>query len=211
MQSQKNINFIKKLLLENFKDAKSELIFHNNYELLVCVMLSAQCTDKRVNIITPELFKAYPNVQKLANAKLTSLKMLIQSCSFYNNKAENLIKMAKAVCQNHGGEIPLNENELKALSGVGLKTAHVVMIEACGANVMAVDTHVFRVAKRLDLTNATSPELADKKLCEIFKSDLNKLHQAMIMFGRYTCKAIKPRCNGCFLGEFCKFKGDKIC
>ena len=150
-------------------------------------------------------------MQKLANAKLSSLKMLIQSCSFYNNKAENLIKMAKAVCQNHGGEIPLNENELKELSGVGLKTAHVVMIEACGANVMAVDTHVFRVAKRLDLISATSPELADKELSKVFKSDLNKLHQAMIMFGRYTCKAIKPKCNGCFLWEFCKFRGDKIC
>lgn len=211
MQGQKNIKIIKKLLLENFSDAKSELIFHNNYELLVCVMLSAQCTDKRVNIITPGLFKAYPDVQKLANAKLSSLKMLIQSCSFYNNKAENLIKMAKAVCQNHGGEIPLNENELKELSGVGLKTAHVVMIEACGANVMAVDTHVFRVAKRLDLISATSPELADKELSKVFKSDLNKLHQAMIMFGRYTCKAIKPKCNGCFLWEFCKFRGDKIC
>lgn len=211
MQGQKNIKIIKKLLLENFSDAKSELIFHNNYELLVCVMLSAQCTDKRVNIITPGLFKAYPDVQKLANAKLSSLKMLIQSCSFYNNKAENLIKMAKAVCQNHGGEIPLNENELKELSGVGLKTAHVVMIEACGANVMAVDTHVFRVAKRLDLISATSPELADKELSKVFKSDLNKLHQAMIMFGRYTCKAIKPKCYGCFLWEFCKFRGDKIC
>lgn len=206
MQSKKNVKIIKERLLARYSDARSELKFANNYELLVCVMLSAQCTDKRVNIITPALFQAYPNIQKLASANLTSLKMLIQSCSFYNNKAQNLIKMAKAVCERYNGQIPLNENELKTLAGVGLKTAHVVMIEACGANVMAVDTHVFRVAKRLDLSQAASPELVYKELCALFKDNLNKLHQALIMFGRYTCKAVKPKCNECFLTEFCKFR-----
>ncbi len=206
MQSKKNVKIIKERLLERYSDARSELNFTNNYELLVCVMLSAQCTDKRVNIITPALFQAYPNIQKLASANLTSLKMLIQSCSFYNNKAQNLIKMAKAVCERYNGQIPLNESELKTLAGVGLKTAHVVMIEACGANVMAVDTHVFRVAKRLDLSQAASPELVDKELCALFKDNLNKLHQALIMFGRYTCKAVKPKCDECFLAEFCKFR-----
>lgn len=206
MQSKKNIPIIKELLLQHFSDAKSELIFHNNYELLVCVMLSAQCTDKRVNIITPALFKAYPNVQELAKANLASLKMLIQTCSFFNNKAANLIKMAQSVCADFNGEIPLDETKLKSLAGVGLKTAHVVLIEATGANVMAVDTHVFRIAKRLDLTKANSPENADAELSKLFKSDLNRLHQAMILFGRYTCKAINPLCHKCFLKQFCKNK-----
>ena len=206
MQSKKNIPIIKELLLQHFGDAKSELIFHNNYELLVCVMLSAQCTDKRVNIITPALFKAYPNVQDLAKANLSSLKLLIQSCSFFNNKAANLIKMAQSVCADFNGEIPLDETKLKSLAGVGLKTAHVVLIEATGANVMAVDTHVFRIAKRLDLTKANSPESADAELSKLFKSDLNRLHQAMILFGRYTCKAINPLCDKCFLKQFCKNK-----
>ena len=206
MQSKKNIPIIKELLLQHFGDAKSELIFHNNYELLVCVMLSAQCTDKRVNIITPALFKAYPNVQELAKANLASLKMLIQTCAFFNNKAANLIKMAQSVCADFNGEIPLDETKLKSLAGVGLKTAHVVLIEATGANVMAVDTHVFRIAKRLDLTKANSPENADAELSKLFKSDLNRLHQAMILFGRYTCKAINPLCDKCFLKQFCKNK-----
>lgn len=205
MQSKKNIQIIKLRLLEHFKGAKSELNFKNNYELIVCVMLSAQCTDKRVNIITPALFEKYPSVEKLAKANLASLKLLINSCSFFNNKAQNLIKMAKAVCENFGGEIPLNEDDLKSLAGVGIKTAHVVLIEAKGANVMAVDTHIFRISKRLGLCDEPSPEATDKALSAIFKTDLNRLHQAMIMFGRYTCKAVKPLCDKCFLREFCSF------
>ena len=129
MQSKKNTQIIKKLFLENFKDAKSELQFKNNYELIVCVILSAQCTDKRVNLITPALFEKYPSVRDLAKANLASLKFLIQSCSFFNNKAANLIKMAQAVVNEFGGEIPLDESSLKSLSGVGVKTAHVVLIE----------------------------------------------------------------------------------
>ena len=114
--------------------------------------------------------------------------------------------MAQSVCADFNGEIPLDETKLKSLAGVGLKTAHVVLIEATGANVMAVDTHVFRIAKRLDLTKANSPENADAELSKLFKSDLNRLHQAMILFGRYTCKAINPLCDKCFLKQFCKNK-----
>lgn len=207
MQSKKNVNIIKERLLEHYPSAKTELIFRNNFELLVCVMLSAQCTDKRVNIITPALFERYPDAKSLAGANLASVKMLINSCSFFNNKAQNLIKMAQALCEKHGGEVPLDEAKLKALAGVGVKTAHVVLIEALGANFMAVDTHVFRISKRLDLLkNAKAPEQADTELSALFKTDLNRLHQAMIMFGRYTCKAIKPECQNCFLKEFCKEK-----
>ncbi|AJC90915.1 endonuclease III [Campylobacter subantarcticus] len=200
---------IKKLFLEHFGQAKTELVFTNAYELLVCVMLSAQCTDKRVNLITPALFKAYPSVQDLAKANLSSLKLLINSCSFYNNKAQNLIKMAQAVCEQFNGEIPLNEQDLKSLAGVGQKTAHVVMIEWCGANCMAVDTHVFRVSHRLNLSKAKTPEETEKDLTKIFKDNLNYLHQAMVLFGRYTCKAKNPLCKECFLNHLCKSKDKK--
>ncbi|TQR34667.1 endonuclease III [Campylobacter sp. MIT 99-7217] len=200
---------IKHLFLSHFDKPVTELKFSNLYELIVCVMLSAQCTDKRVNLITPELFKAYPSIKDLANARLNSLKSYIQSCSFFNNKATNLIKMAKAVCEDFGGEIPLNEKDLKSLAGVGQKTAHVVLIEWCGANFMAVDTHVFRVAHRLDLSKAKTPEATEEDLTRIFKDNLNYLHQAMVLFGRYTCKAKNPLCEQCFLAHLCKSKDKK--
>lgn len=195
---------IKNLFLQHFDKPVTELKFSNLYELLVCVMLSAQCTDKRVNLITPALFKAYPSVEKLAKARLNSLKSFIQSCSFFNNKAQNLIKMARAVCEDFGGEIPLNEADLKSLAGVGQKTAHVVLIEWCGANFMAVDTHVFRVSHRLNLSKAKTPEATEEDLVRIFKDNLNYLHQAMVLFGRYTCKAKNPLCKECFLAHLCK-------
>lgn len=210
MRTKKDIKAIKEQFLLHFKDARSELKFKNLYELIVCVILSAQCTDKRVNLITPELFKAYPDIKSLANANLASVKMLIQSCSFFNNKAENLIKMAKSVIENFGGEIPLSEDKLVSLAGVGQKTAHVVLIEHNGANLMAVDTHVFRVSHRLGLSNAKTPEGVEIDLTKAFKTELNTLHQAMVLFGRYTCKAVKPKCEECFLSELCKSKDRRI-
>ncbi|ORI08984.1 endonuclease III [Campylobacter concisus] len=209
MRTKKDILEIKRRLLEEFKDAKSELKFRNLYELLVCVMLSAQCTDKRVNLITPALFEAYKDVYELASANLASLKLMINSCSFFNNKAVNLIKMANSVVELYNGEIPLDEEKLKALAGVGQKTAHVVLLEATNANVMAVDTHVFRVSHRLDLSHAKTPEVTEADLSHAFKTDLGKLHQAMVLFGRYTCKAKKPLCHECILNDLCNSK-DKI-
>ncbi|WP_144584943.1 endonuclease III [Campylobacter coli] len=201
---------IKELFLKHFDKPTTELKFSNLYELLVCVMLSAQCTDKRVNLITPELFKAYPDITSLANANLSSLKTYIQSCSFYNNKAQNLIKMAQSVCENFNAQIPLEEEKLKSLAGVGQKTAHVVLIEWCGANCMAVDTHVFRVSHRLGLSKAKTPEATEEDLTRIFKDNLNYLHQAMVLFGRYTCKAKKPLCKECFLNHLCKSKDKEL-
>ena len=201
---------IKELFLQKYGKASTELVFSNLYELLVCVMLSAQCTDKRVNLITPALFKAYPDVKSLSKARLASVKNYIKSCSFFNNKAENLIKMAKAVCEDFKGEIPLNEKDLKSLAGVGQKTAHVVLIEWCGANFMAVDTHVFRVAHRLNLSKAKSPEKTEEDLSRIFKDNLNYLHQAMVLFCRYICKAKNPLCKECFLAQLCKSKDKKL-
>ncbi|MBO7155550.1 MAG: endonuclease III [Campylobacter sp.] len=197
---------MKALFLEHFSGAKTELNFKNLYELLVAVMLSAQCTDKRVNLITPALFEAYPDVHSLAKANLSSLKLLINSCSFFNNKATNLIKMANSVISEFGGEIPLDEKSLVKLAGVGQKTAHVVLIEYQNANLMAVDTHVFRVSHRLGLSKAKTPEATEIDLVKAFKTELNTLHQAMVLHGRYTCKALKPKCNECFLNHICKAK-----
>ena len=203
MRNKRDIDRIKALFLEHFSGAKTELNFRNLYELLVAVMLSAQCTDKRVNLITPALFREYPDIKALANANLTSLKLLINSCSFFNNKAVNLIKMANSVMSDFNGEIPLDEKSLVKLAGVGQKTAHVVLIEYQEANLMAVDTHVFRVSHRLGLSSAKTPQATEIDLVKAFKTNLNTLHQAMVLHGRYTCKAIKPKCDECFLKEMC--------
>lgn len=209
MRTKKEIEKIKELFLSHYDKPVTELNFKNLYELLVSVMLSAQCTDKRVNLITPSLFSAYPDIEALSKAKLNSLKLIINSCSFYNNKATNLIEMAKRVRDDFGGKIPLTQKELMSLAGVGQKTANVVLIEYANANLMAVDTHVFRVSHRLDLTKAKTPELTEIDLVKAFKTELNYLHQAMVLFGRYTCKAVKPNCKECFLYNLCNSK-DKL-
>ncbi|RDU64102.1 endonuclease III [Helicobacter sp. MIT 14-3879] len=196
---------IEKIFVERYKDAKTELNYKNLYELLICVILSAQCTDKRVNLITPALFKSYPNVYSLSKASLKDVKELIKSCSFFNNKAKNIIAMAKQVVDKFNGEIPLNQEELKSLSGVGQKTANVVLLEYCGKNLMAVDTHVFRVSHRLGLSKASNPESTEKDLNRIFKQNRAILHQGFVLFGRYICKAIKPECKECFVYDFCKY------
>ena len=205
LATKKEIEEIKRRLLEHYPDSTTELHYRNLYELLVAVMLSAQCTDKRVNLITPALFEKYPDIPSLANADVEEVKELIKSCSFFNNKARNLVKMARMVMEKYGGEIPLDEKELVKLPGVGQKTAHVVMIEYTGANLMAVDTHVFRVAHRLGLSDAKTPEGAEKDLVEKFKTDLHRIHQAMVLFGRYICTAKNPKCDTeCFLTDLCK-------
>ncbi|WP_457598489.1 endonuclease III [Hydrogenimonas sp.] len=207
LATKREIEEIRKRFLEHYPDSVTELHYRNLYELLVAVMLSAQCTDKRVNIITPALFERYPDIPSLANADLEEVKELIRTCSFFNNKAKNLIKMAQMVMDQYGGEIPLDEKELVKLPGVGQKTAHVVMIEFTKANLMAVDTHVFRVAHRLGLSDAKTAEGTEKDLVRKFKTDLHRLHQAMVLFGRYICTAKNPKCDTeCFLQDLCKSK-----
>lgn len=200
------IKEIKKRFLAKYKDAKTELVYTNIYELLVCVMLSAQCTDKRVNIVTPALFKKYPNVEALANANIDDIKELIKSVSFFNNKASNLKKMATQVMRDFGGEIPTTQEELKSLAGVGQKTANVVLIEFFEANYMAVDTHCFRVSHRLGLSNAKTALETESALTKLFKDNLSTLHQAFVLFGRYTCKALNPLCLECFVSDLCQNK-----
>lgn len=202
--TKKEIEKIKALFLEHYPDSLTELNYNNIYELLIAVMLSAQCTDKRVNIITPALFEAYPTPVELANANLDDLKSYIKSCSFFNNKAKNLIKMAQSVIENYNGAIPQERDELMKLAGVGQKTANVVMIEYTSANLMAVDTHVFRVAHRLGLSSDKTAIKTEETLTKKFKTDLHLLHQAMVLFGRYRCKAVKPECQECFMKQHCR-------
>jgi len=204
--TKKEIEEIKELFLENYPNSVTELNYKNLYELLISVMLSAQCTDKRVNIITPALFEKYPDVVTLSNADIDRVKEYIKSCSFYNNKAKNLIKMAHYIIKNYNGEIPLEQKKLIKLAGVGQKTANVVMIEYTDANLMAVDTHVFRVAHRLGLSDASTATKTEEELTKKFKTDLHRLHQAMVLFGRYRCKAMKPDCQECFMTPYCKSK-----
>ena len=202
--TRKEIQEIHQLFIEKYSDAVTELEYKNAYELVIAVALSAQCTDKRVNIITPALFEKYPTVELLASSNLDDIKKLIKSCSFFNNKAKNIQNMAKRVIEVYGGEIPMNEKELITLAGVGQKTANVVMIEYTGANLMAVDTHVFRVSHRLGLSDDSTAIKTEATLVKKFKNDLHALHQGMVLFGRYICKAKNPACNECFLTEYCR-------
>jgi len=205
--TKKDILFIKEHFIKTYGDAVTELQYSNDYELLIAIILSAQCTDKRVNIISPALFKKYPNTQSLAYADLEDVKALLNTCSFFNNKAKNIIKMAFSVEENYMGSIPTNVKDLMGLAGVGNKTAKVFMIEAYGANLMAVDTHVFRVAHRLGLASGKTVEQIEEQLVKKLKDDLHIFHQAMVLFGRYVCKAVNPQCDECPLASVCKSKG----
>ena len=205
----KDIKSIESIFVDRYKNAKTELKYKNVYELLICVILSAQCTDKRVNIITPALFKKYPDVQSLADASLDEVRELISSCSFFNNKAKNIINLAKMVVNEFDGKIPLDRDKLKSLSGVGQKSANVVLLEYNNENLMAVDTHVFRVSHRLGLSKAKNVENTEKDLNKIFKQNRHILHQGFVLFGRYICKALNPQCFDCFVYDFCVYK-DKL-
>ena len=203
--TKKEIEAIKEEFIKRYDEAVTELHYRNAFELVIAVALSAQCTDKRVNVITPALFEKYPDPVSLGNADLEDVKALINTCSFFNNKAKNIIKMAQRVVEVYGGEVPLDEKELVTLAGVGQKTAHVVMIEYTQANLMAVDTHVFRVSHRLGLSDAKTAIKTEEELAKKFKTNLHQLHQGMVLFGRYICTAQKPKCDTeCFMQEFCK-------
>ena len=204
--TKKEIVEIHERFIDRYSDAVTELEYKNAYELVIAVALSAQCTDKRVNIITPALFLKYPSPQDLALADINEVKALINSCSFFNNKAKNIILMAQRVTEVYNGEIPMNEKDLQTLAGVGQKTANVVMIEYTGANLMAVDTHVFRVSHRLGLSDDNTAIKTEATLVKKFKNNLHALHQGMVLFGRYICTAKNPKCEECFLTEFCKTK-----
>lgn len=192
-------------IVNSYKDAECELNFANNYQLIVAVILSAQCTDKRVNQTTPALFKKYPTVYHMSQANLQELEQIIKPCGFYHNKAKNLIAMAKGVVTNHNGNIPNTKQQLTSLAGVGEKTANVVLATAFKVPAIAVDTHVFRVSNRLGLANAQTVEKTQKQLEKhVAKKHWINLHYALVLHGRYICKAIKPKCSECQFSNNCK-------
>ncbi len=192
----------------NVPEAKSELDFMNPYEMLVAVILSAQCTDKRVNLTTPALFKAFPTAEVMAASTSEEVYTYIKSISYPNNKAKSIVGMAKKVVSDFGGVVPSTMEELLTLPGVGRKTASVVLICAFDKPAMPVDTHVFRVSNRLGLTNhSKSPEETEKILMKHIPSELLSIaHHWLILHGRYTCQARKPLCEQCGLVSWCKEK-----
>ena len=190
---------------ENVPVAQSELVFSNPYELITAVILSAQCTDRRVNMTTPELFLRYPTVQHLAKAEKEDVYGLIRSISYPNSKAEHLVEMARKVVSEFGGEIPSDIDALMSLPGVGRKTANVVASIVWNEPVIAVDTHVFRVSRRLGLSRGTTPRAVELDLEKrIPEADRPIAHHWLILHGRYTCTAKKPQCENCGLKTWCK-------
>ncbi len=192
---------------KHMPEAETELTYENPYQLLVAVILSAQCTDKRVNIVTPEVFRKFPTPQKLAKAEFDDVEPLIRSISFANNKTRHLLGMAKMLVENYNGEVPDTVDELVKLPGVGRKTANVITSVIYEQPNMAVDTHVFRVSARIGLTtNAKNVLQAEQQLiANIPKELVHKAHHWLILHGRYTCLARKPKCEQCGLTSVCKY------
>jgi endonuclease III len=187
--------------------AETELVYGSPYELIVAVILSAQCTDKRVNQITPEFFKEFPEAEVLAQSSQEVIFKLIKSCSYPNNKAKHLLGMAKMLTGDFKGVVPSDINEMMKLPGVGRKTANVIASVIFNKPAMAVDTHVFRVSARIGLsTNAKNPLQTEMQLIKYIPEDKIPLaHHWLILHGRYVCKARQPMCGECGLTEFCKY------
>lgn len=199
-------NFIEHFV-KNLPDANTELEYTDPYELLVAVILSAQCTDKRVNMITQDFYKVFPSIDFLAVAKTDEVFELIKSCSYPNNKAKHLIGMARKLKHDFNGIVPSDVDELQELPGVGRKTANVIASVYFSKPAMAVDTHVFRVSKRIGLTtNSKTPLDTEKQLVKHIPEEyISKAHHWLILHGRYICQARKPKCSECQLKAFCKF------
>ncbi len=198
---------------ENMPVAESELNYTNPFELLVAVVLSAQCTDKRVNQVTPALFEAFPTAEEMSKASLEEILHYISSVSYPNNKAKHLLGLSKVLVEKYSGVVPASQDELQTLPGVGRKTANVVMAVAFDKPAMPVDTHVFRVSHRLGLVSktATTPLAVEKKLVKNIPHEILGLaHHWLLLHGRYVCKALKPDCENCGLHLYCSFKSKKI-
>lgn len=187
-----------------YPDALCELDFRNPYELLTATILSAQSTDKRVNIVTPALFESYPTPEDLASADPEDVERLIHSTGFYKAKTRNIIGMARALVERHGGEVPHSMKDLTALPGVGRKTANVVRAEALGLPGLPVDTHVLRLSKRLGLTEQTDPVKVEMELNPMIPmAERGAFSLRLVLHGRRVCFARKPNCGECVLADFC--------
>ena len=207
MTKKERYAFVINWFQKNMPNAETELHYTEPYELLVAVILSAQCTDKRVNMVTPALFKKFPGPESLAKAEFEDVEPLIRSVTFANNKTRHLIGMAKMLIERFGGEVPDNMEDLVELPGVGRKTANVIVSVVFHQPGMAVDTHVFRVSARIGLTtNAKTPLQTEQQLvANIPKELLAIAHHWLILHGRYMCVARRPKCEECGLTKACKF------
>ncbi len=202
------VNEILDILKSTHPDARAELNYTNPYELLVAVILSAQCTDKRVNQVTPTLFSKYPTVYELSQADVVDVESIIKSCGFYHNKARAIISASKKIVTDFDGKVPETREQLMSLDGVGRKTANVVYAVAFGGDAIAVDTHVYRVSRRLGLSDGDTPDKVEKDLCAILpQSEWSHAHHLLIFHGRYICKAQRPLCEQCMLNGICQHRG----
>ena len=199
-------NFVQ-ILKNTYPDATCSLDFETPFQMVVAVMLSAQCTDERVNKTTPKLFERCKTIRDFANIDITELESIIHPCGFYKNKAKNIKLCATQVIENFNGEVPRTMNELLSLAGVGRKSANVILLEAFGiANGIAVDTHAKRISNRIGLSHEKEPEKIERDLLKIFPQDsLKDINHLFMWHGRNTCDSRKPRCEQCTVKNFCEY------
>lgn len=202
-----NIDRFVQILKNTYPDATCSLNFETPFQMVVAVMLSAQCTDERVNKTTPALFKRCITIQDFADIDIKELEQIIHPCGFYKNKAKNIKLCAKQVLENFNGKVPKTMNELLTLAGVGRKSANVILLEAFGiANGIAVDTHAKRISNRIGFSNESEPEKIEKDLLKIFpKKYLKDINHLFVWHGRKTCNSRKPLCEQCAVKNFCKY------
>jgi endonuclease III len=190
-----------------YKNPKSALNFTNEYELLISVMLSAQCTDAKVNQVTPKLFKSFDNFKALSKAKITKVESIIKPINYYKTKSKNIIDSARIICKQHNSSLPNDRQSLLSLPGVGQKTANVVLGELGIEKTLPVDTHVFRLSHRLGLSSGKTPSHVEEDLKKLFPpNEWRQLHHSLILHGRAVCKAQRPLCKECLLGTICPSK-----
>ncbi len=207
----KNIDNVIKILGETYPNAECELNFKSPYELLVATILSAQCTDKRVNVVTSELFKEYNTPEKMVSLTEEELGEKIRSCGFYKNKSKNILETSKSIIIEHSGEVPKTMEELIRLPGVGRKTANVVLSNAFGVPAIAVDTHVFRVSNRIGIAHGNTPEQVEDELMKNIPKDMWSItHHYLIWHGRNICKARKPDCEVCPVAPYCEYYSENV-
>ena len=207
MTQKERYNGVLQYFIDTNANDKPELIYRDEFSLLVAVILSAQCTDKRINQVTPKLFEDYPNAEAMALATPEVIYEYIRTVSYPNNKAKHLVEMARMLWEKHGGEVPQDLKQLTALPGVGRKTANVILSVVWGEARMAVDTHVFRVSHRLGLVpkSSTTPLSVEQTLTKHFtEEEIPNAHHWLILHGRYTCTALRPKCDKCGLRHLCK-------
>lgn len=208
MNKKERIQALIEYFSEHFPEAETELHYSNPFELLIAVVLSAQCTDKRINQVTPKLFARYPSPKDLAESSVEEIFSYIRSVSYPNNKAKHLLGLGQKLVDQFGGEVPEKLEDLQSLPGVGRKTANVIVSVIYNQPAMAVDTHVFRVSHRLGLVpkTAKTPLLVEKALVKYIPAEvIPKAHHWLILHGRYVCVARKPLCGQCKIAPFCQF------